>query len=74
MIDDRQAVAVTQVLRKLPTDLGADAERQAEATMVGFCDTFDSHHLAGLSEFIGKPISLQSEAAFGPAMYDIVLL
>ena len=34
----------------------------------------EQHHLAGLSEFIGKPISLQSEAAFGPAMYDIVLL
>ena len=51
-INDRQATAVTQVLRKLPTDLGADAERQAQVTMVGFCDTFDSHHLAGLSRHL----------------------
>jgi ribonuclease G len=30
--------------------------------------------LAGLSEFIGKPVSLQSEAAMGQEQYDIVLL
>jgi len=34
----------------------------------------ESAHLAGLSDFIGKPISLQSEAAMGPEQYDIVLL
>jgi ribonuclease G len=34
----------------------------------------ESQHLAGLSEFIGKPISLQSEAAMGQEQYDIVLL
>ncbi|KAF1049386.1 ribonuclease G [Xylophilus sp.] len=33
----------------------------------------ESQHLAGLSDFIGKPISLQAEAAMGPAQYDIVL-
>ncbi|QHI97108.1 ribonuclease G [Xylophilus rhododendri] len=34
----------------------------------------ESQHLAGLSDFIGKPISLQSEVAMGPEDYDIVLL
>jgi ribonuclease G len=34
----------------------------------------ESQHLAGLSEFIGKPISLQSEAAMAQEHYDIVLL
>jgi ribonuclease G len=34
----------------------------------------ESQHLAGLSDFIGKPISLQSEAAMGQEHYDIVLL
>ncbi|MBL0418921.1 ribonuclease G [Ramlibacter sp. AW1] len=34
----------------------------------------ESQHLAGLSDFIGKPISLQSDNAMGPEQYDIVLL
>jgi ribonuclease G len=34
----------------------------------------ESSHLAGLSDFIGKPISLQSESAMGQEQYDIVLL
>ena len=34
----------------------------------------ESQHLAGLSDFIGKPISLQSDSAMGPEQYDIVLL
>ena len=34
----------------------------------------ESQHLAGLSDFIGKPISLQSDAAMGQGQYDIVLL
>ncbi|MCD6079296.1 MAG: rng [Ramlibacter sp.] len=34
----------------------------------------ESQHLAGLSDFIGKPISLQSETAMGQEQYDIVLL
>ncbi len=33
----------------------------------------EQQYLAGLSEFIGKPISLQSEAAMGPMEYDVVL-
>jgi ribonuclease G len=34
----------------------------------------ESVHLAGLSEFIGKPISLSAEAGMNPEQYDIVLL
>lgn len=34
----------------------------------------ESQHLAGLSDFIGKPISLQAEPAIGQGQYDIVLL
>jgi ribonuclease G len=34
----------------------------------------ESLHLASLSDFIGKPISLQSEAAMAQEQYDIVLL
>jgi len=34
----------------------------------------ESQHLAGLSDFIGKPISLKAEPSMGPETYDIVLL
>jgi ribonuclease G len=34
----------------------------------------ESQHLAGLSDFISKPISLQVESSMGPEQYDIVLL
>jgi ribonuclease G len=34
----------------------------------------ESQHLAGLSDFIGKPISLQPEASMAQEQYDIVLL
>ena len=34
----------------------------------------ESQHLASLSSFIGKPISLQAEAAMVQEQYDIVLL
>ena len=34
----------------------------------------ESHHLASLSDFIGKPISLQAEAVMAQEHYDIVLL
>jgi len=34
----------------------------------------ESAHLAGLSDFIGKPISLQSDSAMTQEQYDIVLL
>ena len=34
----------------------------------------ESQHLTGLSEFIGKPILLQAEAAMAQEQYDIVLM
>ncbi|MBL8320581.1 MAG: ribonuclease G [Burkholderiaceae bacterium] len=34
----------------------------------------ENAHLAGLSEFIGKPISLSAESAMNPEQYDIVLM
>lgn len=34
----------------------------------------ESQYLASLSDFIGKPVSLQSEAGMGQEQYDIVLL
>jgi ribonuclease G len=34
----------------------------------------ESQHLAGLSDFIGKPISLQTEPTLSPEQYDIILL
>jgi ribonuclease G len=34
----------------------------------------ESQHLAALSDFIAKPVSLQSETAMGQEQYDIVLL
>jgi ribonuclease G len=34
----------------------------------------ESQHLAALSDFIAKPISLQSESVMGQEHYDIVLL
>jgi ribonuclease G len=34
----------------------------------------ESQHLAGLSDFIGKPISLQSEGSMSQEQYDIVLM
>ena len=34
----------------------------------------ESTHLAGLSDFIAKPISLQSEPGMGPEQFDVVLM
>ena len=34
----------------------------------------ESTHLAGLSDFIAKPISLQSESGMGPEQFDVVLM
>lgn len=51
-INERQATAVTGVLRKLPDDLAPDAEHAAETTMVGYCNEFDSQQLATLSRHL----------------------
>ena len=46
----------------------------ASATVVEMLLDEESPHLAGLSDFIGKPISLQAEAFASPEQYDIVLM
>jgi ribonuclease G len=46
----------------------------ASATVVEMLLDEESVHLAGLSEFIGKPISLSAEPLMNPEQYDIVLM
>jgi len=46
----------------------------ASASVVEMLLDEESVHLAGLSEFIGKPISLSAEATMNPEQYDIVLM
>jgi len=46
----------------------------ASATVVEMLLDEESSHLAGLSEFIGRPISLSAEAGMNPEQYDIVLM
>jgi ribonuclease G len=46
----------------------------ASAAVVEMMLDEESVHLAGLSEFIGKPISLSAEPGMSPEQYDIVLL
>jgi ribonuclease G len=46
----------------------------ASASVVEMLLDEESQHLAGLSDFIGKPISLSAETMTSPEQYDIVLL
>ncbi len=46
----------------------------ASAAVVEMLLDEESQHLAGLSDFIGKPISLRAEPFGSPEQYDIVLL
>lgn len=46
----------------------------ASAAVVEMLLDEESQHLAGLSDFIGKPISLQADPVGSPELYDIVLL
>ena len=46
----------------------------ASAAVVEMLLDEESPHLAGLSDFIGKPISLQAEVLGSPEQYDIVLM
>ena len=61
-----QSGAVARVLRHLPDDLGPDARRIAETTMVGYCSEFDSQALKHLSrhllEVIAPQIADETEA------------
>jgi ribonuclease G len=46
----------------------------ASAAVVEMLLDEESQHLAGLSDFIGKPISLKAEPFASPEQYDIVLM
>ncbi len=46
----------------------------ASAAVVEMLLDEESQHLAGLSDFIGKPVSLSTEPSFSPEQYDIVLM
>ncbi len=46
----------------------------AHASVVEMLVDEESQHLAALSDFIGKPISLQAEPTSSPEQYDIVLV
>jgi ribonuclease G len=46
----------------------------ASASVVEMLLDEESVHLAGLSEFIGRPISLSAEPTMNPEQYDIVLM
>ena len=46
----------------------------ASAAVVEMFLDEESVHLAGLSEFVGKPISLSTEPSMNPEQYDIVLM
>ncbi len=46
----------------------------ASASVVEMLLDEESTHLAGLSDFIGKPISLSAEPTMNPEQYDIVLM
>ena len=46
----------------------------ASAAVVEMLLDEESVHLAGLSEFIGKPVSLSVEPSMNPEQYDIVLM
>jgi ribonuclease G len=46
----------------------------ASAAVVEMLLDEESSHLAGLSEFIGRPISLSAEPTMNPEQYDIVLM
>lgn len=48
----QQTNAVTTTLRKLPDDLPASTEREAEEMMVQYCARFDSHQLSRLSRHL----------------------
>ena len=46
----------------------------AGSAVIDMLQDEESQHLAGLSDFIAKPISLQVESGMGPEQYDIVLI
>jgi ribonuclease G len=66
------------ILREILREARQFAPREfrivASATVIETLLDEESTHLAGLSEFIGRPISLSAEPAMNPEQYDIVLM
>ncbi|MCP5283404.1 MAG: ribonuclease G [Burkholderiaceae bacterium] len=66
------------ILREILREARQFAPREfrviASAAVVEMLLDEESTHLAGLSEFIGKPISLSAEPTMSPEQYDIVLM
>jgi ribonuclease G len=66
------------ILREILREARQFAPREfrviASAAVVEMLLDEESVHLAGLSEFIGKPISLSAEPTMNPEQYDIVLM
>jgi ribonuclease G len=81
-----QGKGIVKTSRSVAYDILREILREArqfnprEFRVVAGADVIDllldeeSQHLAGLSDFIAKPISLQVETSMGPEQYDIVLL
>ncbi|MDP1952321.1 MAG: ribonuclease G [Betaproteobacteria bacterium] len=63
-----------EILREARQFNPKDFRVVASATVVEMLLDEEGQHLAGLSEFIGKPISLSAEPTMNPEQYDIVLL
>jgi ribonuclease G len=66
------------ILREILREARQFAPREfrvvASAAVVEMLLDEESVHLAGLSEFIGRPISLSAEPTMNPEQYDIVLM
>jgi ribonuclease G len=63
-----------EILREARQFNPAEIKVMASPEVIDLMMDEENQHLAGLSEFIGKPISLKPESSLGPETYDIVLL
>ena len=67
-----------QILREILREARQFSPREfrvlASPKVIDLLQEEESLHLAGLSEFIGKPISLQPEFGIGEEQFNIVLL
>jgi len=63
-----------EILREARQFIPREFRVIASAAVVEMLLDEESQHLAGLSDFIGKPISLSTEPSFSPEHYDIVLM
>jgi ribonuclease G len=61
-------------LREAQTIQSQEFRVLASPAVIELLQEEENHHLAGLSDFIRKPISLKTELGMGPEDYNIVLL